>query len=220
MNKTKIEYGEYIWNFWVGCTGLGCAVKDQCWAEKLNRRFKWVKDFRRPQFIKKKFLESFPKRPSRILVCFTGDIMRPEVPSKLIQLAIGRCIAHPQHTFLWLTKNPKRYKQFQFPQNTWLGTTYNNKKDIGRLFDLMRNPNNIVYVSIEPMMEKLYYDDVGIGRMNWLIVGGYSNPSKIQPKKEWIENVIDVADRYHIPVWMKNNLRSVWHGEFRQEYPK
>ena len=30
---------------------------------------------------------------------------------------------YPQHRFLFLTKNPKRYREFEFPKNCWLGAT-------------------------------------------------------------------------------------------------
>ena len=46
MNKTKIEWCDYTWNPVVGCK-TGC---DYCYAERMNKRFKWIKDWKEPEF--------------------------------------------------------------------------------------------------------------------------------------------------------------------------
>lgn len=224
IGKTKVEYGDYAWNFYPGCSGSGCAVKDQCWAERMNRRFHWVKDFRKPEFKADKFREKFPKKPSTILVNFMGDIMRPEVDDETIMAAISRCQLYPEHRFLWLTKNPERYGKFRYPENCWLGTTVNIWLDILRLRLLVsdrRLIGNNKWVSIEPLMEDITttFNKRYFRNIDFVVIGGYSQPSKIQPKREWISNILEIADRYKIKTFMKDNLKPVWSGKLRKELP-
>jgi len=213
--KSKIDYGDYSWNFWIGCKGTDCLVKDICWAKKLNNRFKWIKDFRKPQFLKDKFNVKFPTSPSKILVCFTGDLLRKEVPKKRIQKTIKKIKEYPQHKFLFLTKNPKRYGEFKFPINCWLGTTYNTFDERWRLANLISyGKENIKYVSIEPIMDDCNTDYLVL--MDWIIIGGFSGKSKIHPKKEWIQNILRNVKRFKKPVFIKDNIK--W-KEKLQEFP-
>lgn len=57
---------------------------------------------------------------------------------------------------------------------------------------------------------------------HWIIVGAETGnrKDKIEPKAEWIEQVIKQADHWHLPIFMKDNLKPYWHGELRQEFPK
>lgn len=41
----------------------------------------------------------------------------------------------------------------------------------------------------------------------------------IAPEREWIAQWVEVARVDHIPLFMKDNLRGHWDGEWRQEYP-
>jgi hypothetical protein len=58
---------------------------------------------------------------------------------------------------------------------------------------------------------------------------------KIEPKREWVEDLIDQADAHQIPIFLKNNLRVIAPepsaylsstgeertiGKLRQEFPK
>jgi hypothetical protein len=44
--------------------------------------------------------------------------------------------------------------------------------------------------------------------------------NKYKPRVEWIENILKQADERKIPVYMKDNLRSVWQDKLRKEFPK
>ncbi len=58
-------------------------------------------------------------------------------------------------------------------------------------------------------MSKL--SDAGI---SWVIVG-QCTPVKAstQPKIEWVRDIVEAADKAGVPVFLKNNLYSLWYNE-------
>jgi len=42
----------------------------------------------------------------------------------------------------------------------------------------------------------------------------------IVPREHWIEQIVKVAERGDVPIYMKDNLKPYWSGELRQEFPK
>lgn len=205
INKTDIEYGDRAWNFQTGCLH-DCPY---CWARKLTERFseKYPNGFN-PTFYQERFEESFPKKPAKILVCFMGDLWGNWVKYPIHLRAINRIGKNKQHQFLLLTKN--EYPDFAFPSNCWLGITATNQEEIYER-SIKEALGYIKWLSLEPLLEPIidipdYFD--------WIVVGAQTNP-KVQPKEEWIEEIIDQCTEKNIPIWLKNNL-----GGFKlQEYP-
>jgi len=44
--------------------------------------------------------------------------------------------------------------------------------------------------------------------------------NKYNPPKEWIERLVVKARDREIPIFMKNNLRSIWGEDLIQEFPE
>ena len=128
---------------------------------------------------------------------------------------------YPQHRFLFLTKEINVYDDYKFSQNCWLGITITNQIKMNffadRLFETTFDEKNKIFISIEPILEeiKLYI------KPDWLIIGAETGnrKNKIIPKKEWIVNLLLAADKDNIPVFMKDNLKSVWGEDLIQEFP-
>jgi len=130
MNKQSesgIPYCDYTWNPATGCLH-GCSY---CFAERIAKRFSGSKAFPdgfKPRFHPERLGEPLKiKKPSVIFVSDMGDLFGDWVPEKCITEVLGVVGECPQHTFLFLTKNPKRYKRFNFPKNAWLGTSVENQ---------------------------------------------------------------------------------------------
>jgi protein gp37 len=55
------------------------------------------------------------------------------------------------------------------------------------------------------------------GWADWIIIGAMTGPGAIKPKPQWVQGLMDEADKNSVPVFLKDNLH--W-PEVRQEWPK
>lgn len=216
MNKTKIEWCDYTWNPVTGC-------KNNCWycyGKHIRKRFEkspWNEIKYYPGRLEAPLNVS---NPSRIFVGSMTDMFGGWLNDDWIDETVSVADKCPQHTFLFLTKNPNRYREFHLPKNCWLGVTIDCKAHLRKLYPLTRKTEAPVrFISFEPLLEAMgAIDLLGI---NWVIIGaltGYKS-SKYKPKKEWVGSILEQADFYNVPVFMKNNLKDVWPGKLRREYP-
>jgi len=101
------------------CFGPG-GTKDNpkpcayCYAKKMAARGMYCekcKSFAKPHthFEQLEKLAKW-KRPKTIFIQSMGDLFHDEVPDEWIQEVFRACEVAPQHRYLFLTKNPKRYK--------------------------------------------------------------------------------------------------------------
>ena len=104
---------------------------------------------------------------------------------------------------------------FWFPGTFWKGKgAY---KDCPKVAH--GEPRN-TFVSFEPLL----YDigaHIGSSGGNWLIVGAETGNRKGKAicKREWVEHIVEYADKAGKPVFMKESLRSLMGNDFRQEFP-
>ncbi|AEE97620.1 DUF5131 family protein [Mahella australiensis] len=172
------------------------------------------------------------KHPAKIFVCSMADLFGDWVPAEWINEVIEVAKECPQHTFMFLTKNPGRYFEFEFPENCWLGASTGDKPDdktstnpdgtfivsnVHSVADIMRFlPRS--FISFEPLRCDAAAD-LSLDCISWVIIGAQTGPGAILPKKEWIQDIIDVAREDGVPVFMKNNLKEVWDKELIQKWP-
>lgn len=168
----------------------------------------------------------YPERrliPSRVFVSSLGDLFGEWVPDRWIECVFDACRRAPQHTYLFLTKNPQRYCELanagKLPRedNFWYGTTVTSKG--APFFGDSIHYNT--FLSIEPLMEDLEAGIGSFGGVRWIIVGAMTGPSrrKHQPKREWVENIVETAKLTRAAVFMKDNLADVWGPELIREHP-
>ena len=134
--KTKIDWADATWNPVTGCLH-DC---EYCYARRIAERFgsnlmpiftkypvldKPVRnlgiDAGKIQPYPFDFTPTFHRyrlgeparwtRPRNIFVCSMADLFGDWVPDGWIQEVIAVCDAAPQHRYLFLTKNPSRYKE-------------------------------------------------------------------------------------------------------------
>jgi len=203
MNKTKIEYVDYTWNPVTGCLH-DCWY---CYARKISKRFPDVfgNDFK-PAFHKDRLVQpEDTKTPARILVCSMADLFGWWVPDTWIRKVIEVVEKTPWHTFLFLTKNPIRYLNFEFPDNCWLGTTITGEEPVDlqdyRILTLALL-DNIKFVSIEPLLG----EPPEVVDVDWIIVGGLTG-YKYSYDSKWVEDIIDGCQDMEIPLFKKDNLK-------------
>jgi protein gp37 len=195
--KKKGDWSEESVNPIQGLCQYACPY---CYARRMYTRFKWNKTVRLalPAF------DSLPKKPSRVFVCSTHDVMGPWIPDKWIWSIIEECRVRAQHTFYFLTKNPQRYASFVWPENCWLGATAEDgQKADQRCYELSRVDCAKRFWSFEPLLGPIvpkfqYLPD-------WLIIGGLT--PKPSHATAWIDSICAQADMAHVPVFIKDNAR-------------
>lgn len=214
MNKTKIEWvinqdGKsqgYTWNPVTGCR----HECEYCYAKKISMRFRG--DFK-PRFHKNRLRRPMEvKKPSAIFVCSMADLFGDWVPTEWIHAVLETVEKCPQHTFLFLTKNPDRYPFITFPDNCWLGATVTGKGDPSRI-GIMRKIGG--FVSCEPLLgdvSRFTFDG-----LSWIIIGSLNSSNKPLPvsrggtRREWVTELIKEAHGI-IPIFIKDSLYELYSG--------
>ena len=174
------------------------------------------------------------KKPRNIFVCSMADLFGDWVPDEWIAEVFRACEAAPQHRYLFLTKNPKRFKLLResgikLPDGCWIGTSVSKDEEeydqyTGRTRYISDNWNTNAnwFVSVEPILERMSSNSIeNLTAMNWLIVGAETGnrKEKIVPQKEWIEEIADECKRCRVPIFMKESIRGLMGEDFRQEFP-
>ena len=183
------------------------------------------------------------KKPRNIFVCSMADLFGEWVPDEWIREIVVACDAAPQHCYLFLTKNPSRYKELDslvhwptFEETNieksrpymMLGASATNDAQMKVAYD-----SDADWVSIEPIHERLlsewFVSSIGsddgqcieFRRWEWVVIGAETGnrKDKIIPKKEWIQEIADICLQEGTPVFMKESLRGLMGSDFKQEFP-
>jgi protein gp37 len=201
MNKTKIDWKDlgFSWNPIVGCAN-GCPY---CYAKKLSNRFKMIPDFTKPVFFRSRLFDPYLEtKPSTIFVGSMCDIFSEGVEDAWIDKIRSVVYENPRHTFMFLTKNPKRYKEFKWYSNCILGTTIEapTVKNLYERYDEFRFLVNYKkFLSIEPILGD--FTGIDLSCYDQVIIGADSTPGAKVPPLQWIRSV------KHHNIWYKKNLR-------------
>jgi len=222
--KDGISWAKWSFNPITGC--LGPDGKGPC-------NYCYAKDIRKQRFNDHEFKPTFyperldaPKNTKipkgkenepgirNVFTVSMGDLWGNWVKDSWIEKVLISTINNPQWNFIFLTKNPSRYLDFfeMFPPNCWIGATADTQEraDIALdVFDKLNVPN-VKFLSCEPLSERIFLDDAyGLIPIDWLIIGGRSRSTgmpAMQPKWEWVENLLFQAENADIPVYFKPNL--------------
>lgn len=223
QGKGKIEWTDYTLNIVTGCE-YGCDYgPDGCYANKLSQ---WLypekfKPTFRPKGLKDKDLGKVPTG-SKIFLSNMGDSFGEWVPDEWIKAQIELAQKYPQYTFQFLTKNPRRYEEFSFPANCWLGTTWDalslTRGNIDSLSVI--ETDCVKYVSFEPLLGP-GPSDLPADALDWIIIGELTGKAhSTEEKREilgWAQDILHQAQELEIPVFFKNWLGTMFP---QREFPK
>lgn len=226
MKKTKIDWCDCAVNPTIGCPN-GCAY---CYARKINDRFHFIDDWTKPQFFPERLKEFESKKPKSIFVNSMSDIA--EWKEEWILALYNAMLDNPQHRYIALTKDFERWCMLN---DDVINST---DRDCSKLFDIFFIGTTVThnemssgyaadFINIEPILEEIDEDTITgetysgdiypLGQA--LIVGAETGnrKGKVVPKKEWIDKLVEFADEYKIPIFMKSSLKEIMGAVFRQD---
>ncbi len=210
---------------WYGC--------EYCYMRQIFRRFEKSKKPLNPELRLSDDLYWSPgsREPLKVAVCLNLDMFHPDIPDDWIRKVIAEAWLFDRHTFMFLTKQPQRYAQFEFLHNSWLGTTWDglpytafNVEDLARVAGSLAR-SRITFVSFEPLLSKppagilsgLPNREEDQKPPNWIIIGADSRRGAKKPPIEWADQLIEEAREIGAAVWVKDN----YYGFYKRikEYP-
>lgn len=170
------------------------------------------------------------KKPQNIFVCSMADLFGDWVPDEWIKAVFEVCEKAPQHRYLFLTKNPRRYEKIEEnADNLWYGATTTNEYSFNQaLYSFMQQRVNVekyfnTFISIEPILDKIRIkeNDGYFSSIDWVIIGAETGnrENKVIPEREWILEIKKACERAGIPLFMKESLRELMGEDFIQEFP-
>jgi protein gp37 len=193
MGRTEISWADAVWNPVTGCSPIAAGCK-HCYAAKMAKRLKGMgqKKYRNGFRVTchTKCLEE-PlrwRKPRRILVCSMADLFHDEVPDEFIDRVwntMDYCrpqhaafVQYPYHTFLVLTKRPKRACEFvqrwaekklygdyvKSCPHIHIGFSASTQADLDAGSEyLLRTPAAVRFLSLEPLVGPIEYEFGPIG---------------------------------------------------------
>lgn len=249
MNKTKIDWCDSTWNPVTGCLH-GCeycyargianrfGTKNQCHnfygghpvgntheleepavVTKTGKKTPYPFDFE-PTFHRYRLDEYQNKKGRNIFVCSMADLFGDWVPDEWIQEVFKACDNAPQHNYLFLTKNPKRYEKVldrYMPPNMWFG--WSQTGPMGHECDFTTHHSVKTFISIEPLLRP--FKEFHIKSVEWVIIGAETGrrENKVVPERKWIEDIVNECRKADIPIFMKSSLLDIWGEPLIQEFP-
>lgn len=254
MEKTKIDWCDSTWNPVTGCYH-SC---EYCYARSIAERFTvfHAKDYNgalsvldepykgsdgkvqaypyafMPTFHRYRLGEYEKKKGRNIFLCSMADLFGDWVPDSWIKEVFKACMKAPQHNYLFLTKNPKRYVALMqaglLPKedNMWYGTS---ATDRDSFFDVSKIMGKLdekykTFASIEPLLGDIWKEswESGVwGFYDWIIIGAESGRRKdrVIPEKDWIDRIAKACKEKSVPVYMKSSLDDIMGKEGLKEFP-
>lgn len=224
MNKTAIEYLDYSWNpIAMRCTPTteGCT---NCWhlamANRLAGNPKIAPEIREayagdhePVLIESRLDEPERRRKSSIIgVQFMGDLFHEAIMFSTISLVMKTVLNCPHHTFVFLTKRPRRmveYFKLDFPlDNAFVGVTVENNANLWRVVELLKIPDARRFVSYEPALGPIDFlqymkSDYSYHHGASVIAGCESGPKRRRAQIDWFRSARDQCQEAGVPFFLK-----------------
>lgn len=165
------------------------------------------------------------KMGQNIFVGAMADLFGDWVPDAWIDEVFRCCMEHPQHNYLFLTKNTERYADLDMlpeGENMFYGTSITREEEMHK-FNFLPARRNI-FVSIEPILEDVLPErhNLLFRQVDWVIIGAETGrrKGKVIPDPEWIRKIVEVAEQEKTPVFMKDSLIDiVGEDAMKREFP-
>lgn len=204
LKNTAIEWADNTINFYMGCTKVSEGCKN-CYMYRLMHRF--GKD---PNILNKMNFDNIMKNlkkwePSIIFVNSMSDTFHEGLSDYAITEMFTVMFMNPQHQYLILTKRIERavlyLSKHKLPNNFWIGTSIENENHVDRINQLRKIQASVRFVSFEPLLGSVFMSQ--LNDIQWVIVGGESDPHPRKTEEEWINNIFRECQERQIPFFFK-----------------
>lgn len=237
MAESSIEWTDYTFNGWIGCTRVGPGCEN-CYAAAQDRFRGWTPEGWGAGKPRRRTSESNWKLPlrwnriamergarARVFCSSLADVFDNEVPDEW-RLDLATLIkGTPMLDWQLLTKrigNARCMLEAMFPEgileNVWVGATIVNREELLRDGPkLMATPAYLRFWSAEPLL-----DDLGELPQDlvpdWVIIGGESGPKARPMELTWAESLLQRCEAAGAKVFMKQlGARPQWRGALYEQ---
>ncbi len=161
MQKTRIEWTDYTINPVKGICPVVCKTnqgKEYCYARRMYKRFIWNP---RMRYDATSWLGlGSLRKPSRVFVGSTYELFHPHVQKSWLELCFEKCREFPQHTFIFLTKQPQNLAKWSpFPPNTYVGVSVTNQAQYEDALKYLEHIEaGVKFLSFEPLLNEVKLD--------------------------------------------------------------
>lgn len=172
------------------------------WPERLNIRRKYEYGDCRNKV-----------QPRGIFCCDMSDLFGIGVPPNWTAQILNKIRENKADRFYLLTKQPQNLAKFSpFPDNCYVGVTATSDAALTlAVTNLAGIEAKVKYISFEPLLGAIQPQidkRLEQAAINWVIIGAQTKPH-VYPKIEWVREIVEAVDKVGIPVFLKDNLRSL-----------
>jgi len=214
ITNQNVDWAKWTWNPITGCKH-GCPY---CYARDIANRFK--ENF--PKGFEPHFRERRLKAPENtkvgkdenngVFVCSMSDMFGDWVSDEWIRKILKVCYRNTQWRYIFLTKNPKRYQDFNpWPDNCLVGATVDVQDRVKQTEDAFENIEaKYKFISCEPLSEELTFNKINL--FYRVIIGARSKTANLpamKPKKDWVMSLTKQAWESGIDIYCKPNALDI-----------
>lgn len=218
---TKIEWTDFTFNPWHGCTKVspGCEF---CYAALYDKRrllddvVHWGPGARRLLFDDAHWGEpeawdraaARAGARSRVFCASMADVFEEEAPRHEQRRLWDLIERTPNLDWQLLTKRPERILEaipaswrLSAPRNVWYGTSVESADYLWRVTELYEVPAAVRFLSMEPLLGPI--PRLPLGGIHWVILGGESGPGARPMAPAWARQIRDQLLARGIPFLFK-----------------
>lgn len=227
--KSGILWTDGTFNPWWGCSKVSPAC-DKCYADRVAKRYGWSNlwgAYAERRFFSEKHMNE-PRRWNDqakkegkvkrvfcgsmcdILESYSGERYTLDKLDSAREQTFKMAEETPYIEWLFLTKRihniqamiPYAWKKNP-PKNIRFGVTVENQDFAYRYGLLTQLWSGNSFVSVEPILSKVSFANVGVKYPDWVIIGSESGSGRRETKIEWVVDLINECKENKTPVFVK-----------------
>jgi protein gp37 len=227
MGRTTIEWADWSFNPWFGCTRVSPACENcyaeafahrlglNVWGPKSDRKMQSATYWQGPLRWNRKAEAAGIRQ--RVFCASMADVLEDRPELREPRLALWKLIAEtPALDWLLLTKRPENFVRMappwwwtgRWPFNAWVGTTVEDQaRAEQRMPDLVEIPAPVRFISAEPLLERIDLSPWK-RRIDWVITGAESGPHARVVETDWIRDLRDQCVPIGVRFFYKQSLEN------------